>query len=249
MHDLIFTIGPGIILICALACCAASWCPSSKAGKALAWLCFLGLCAMAWTSWDQVHRLPVYGLFEGSLHMALILSLCLVLGLFSRDFRDRTGILAWGHGLIACLMVLALTVPGHFNPDFYMYQALQVQLFFALRLTAGGILLWASLLFLAAWVPRRFGSKENGAEGIRPAISALILGSIFFLSSELSGTIWCMQGWGDTWHWSRNFFESAGMFLLLMLPLHLPFWSRRNTIRAVTGTFCSLAVVLLIMTP
>jgi hypothetical protein len=215
-------------------------------GRQLAGLGFLLLLVSALLNWSHVHRLPVYSLYESCMHTALTLSACLVL-LGNRKGDRNVQLL--GSLALVLLTGLALPVLGNFNPDFYMYQVWPVQLFFALRLTAGGILLFSCLLFSSAWMQTRGRTQGNGAAALRGATLTLILASTIFLCSELSGTVWCMLGWGDTWHWSSNFFQSAGIFLLLMLPLHIPPGWKRSAFRAGTGSLCTLITVLAIMLP
>ena len=218
----------------------------SASAKLLPWVGLLLLGSIAILCWFQVKRLPVYGIFETSLHLALVFSLLVNITSLRTNFPR---IQPWGHLLTAILIGLALTSSGKFNPDYYMYQALQVQLFFFLRLTSGGILLFAFLLFAFTWIHILKYQRSLQSNWLHSAKTALIFGSIVFLCSEFSGTVWCIQGYGDLWHWSTNFFESTAMFLLLMLPLHVPPRVRRDLYKSGTGTLCSLAVVLGIIFP
>ena len=204
------------------------------------------LACTAVINWSQVHRLPVYSLYETCLHTSLVLALCL-LGWGLK--QPRPEVTAWGNVFLALLLGLAISVLGQFNHDFYMYQAWSVQLFFALRLTAAGILLFSFLLFTSVWVRGLKAGANNGSSSMRPATASLLLAGVCFLSSELSGTIWCVLGWGDTWHWSSNFFQSAKIFLLLMLPLHIPQDWKKTSLRAGSGSLCTLAAALAIMLP
>lgn len=197
--------------------------------------------AAAFFAWLEVQRLPVYGRFEANLHMALVLALCVA---FIGRRHDIVGIQPWGRFLVAALLGFALIGSEGQNPDYYMYQFLSVQLFFFLRLSAGGVLFFACILYTSIWFRLLVSRQNNETAGLRLGSIALILGSILFLGSEFAGTIWCALGWGDTWHWSRNFFKSASMFLLLMLPLHLPRWLKKNVRLAGAGSLCTLAVIL-----
>ena len=194
----------------------------------------------------QTLRLPIYGLYETSLHMALTLGICLEL-CAPEAGDDR--LWPFGRLIAAALLGLAWTAAGEFKFDFYIYQALTVQLFFFLRLTAAGVLLFAWLRFAMARADIFLNKTENNSAAIRQAVNTLIAGALLFLASELSGTIWCMRGWGDIWHWSANFFESAALFLLLMLPLHIPGHLKNNTFITWTGMICTLLMVLAVTLP
>jgi len=215
-------------------------------GRALTGLGFLLLAWTAWVNWSLVHRLPVYSQYETCMHTALVLAACLVgLGLRNQGHQ----VLTWGNLVLAGLLGLTLPVAGLFNHNFYMYQVWPVQLFFSLRLTAGGILLFSFLLFASVWARQLKSRPPNGSDVLSMAKLSLILSGLVFLSSELSGTYWSMLGWGDTWHWSDNFFQSAAIFLLLMLPLHIPSGWKRASFKAGTGSLCTLTAALAIMLP
>lgn len=217
-----------------------------QAGRRWTWIGFFLLIGMAFVNWNAVHRFPVYSLYETFVHAALVLALCLIV---SGKIERPQAILQWGNLLVAVLLGLALPVLGQFNHDFYMYQIASVQLFFVLRITAGGILLYSFLLFACAWRQQLESTGNSGAETLRRAKSALVLAATVYLGSEFSGTVWCLLGWGDTWHWSSNFFQSTAIFLLLMLPLHIPPGWKKPGCRTATGSLCTLAAALAIMLP
>ncbi|MFP4285153.1 MAG: hypothetical protein ACLFQG_06335 [Desulfovermiculus sp.] len=217
-----------------------------QAGRRWTWTGFFLLAGMAFVNWNTVHRLPVYSLYETSLHAALVLALCLIV---SGKIQRTNAVLKWGNLLVAGLLGLALPVLGQFNHDFYMYQIAPVQLFFVLRITAGGILLYSFLLFASAWQQQLENQRNNGMDLLRSAKSVLVLAATVYLGSEFSGTVWCLLGWGDTWHWSSNFFQSTAIFLLLMLPLHIPPGWKKTGCRSATGSLCTLTAALAIMLP
>ena len=200
----------------------------------------------ALAGWVENVRLPVYGLYETSLHMALVLGLCLE---FSAHRPALAGPWFPGRIIAAALLVLAWTAAGEFGFDFYIYQSLTVQLFFFLRVAAAGVALFAFLLFATAWANTFFKKAKNDSILIRQALNTLVAAGILFLSSELSGTLWCMRGWGDIWHWSANFFKSAALFLLLMLPLHVPGRLKKNMANPWVGMVCTLLMVLAVAVP
>jgi hypothetical protein len=245
MVQLPFSFLPILALCFHLAAFVGYFLGHKRIGKSTAWIGFLLLAGTAMINWSLVHRLPVYSLYESLLHMALVLSACLTVLSTTRPGHSA---LTWGNLLLTILLIAAVPVLRQFNPDFYMYQVWPVQLFFALRLTAGGVFLFAFLLFATAW-PQEYNNTRNGAELLHLADLILILAAILFLGSELSGTIWCMLGWGDTWHWSSNFFQSASIFLLLMLPLHIPPGWKKGAFRAGTGSICTLIAALAIIIP
>lgn len=216
-------------------------------GDLLALLGVLLLLAAACCSWWIRQRLPVYGQFEANLHMALVLTVCAE-GLLRKQVFAAVS-RSWARLLAALLLAVALFGVGEPVPEYYMYHFLPVQLFFSLRLSAAGVLILACILYTLFWI-KLLRARDNKVQAsLRQGMLFLILGSILFLCSELAGTVWLALGWGDTWHWSQNFFKSAAMFLLLMLPLHLPQWLKKNTRRAGIGSLCTLLVVLGLVWP
>jgi hypothetical protein len=206
-----------------------------------AWAGLIFLVSAAMCGWMETRRLPVYGRLETNLHVGLILAICVELAGRRPHLSD---VQPWGRTVVCALIVVALFTHDGLNPNFYMYQFLSVQLFFFLRLSAGGVLIFAFLLFASTWI-RLLVSSENEKQGaIRAAATALILGAVLFLGAEFSGTLWSSLSYGDTWHWSRNFFRSSAVFLLLMLPLHAPASFRKNVRAAGLGTLCTAAVIL-----
>lgn len=207
-------------------------------------LALIGSAALA--GWGQNLRLPLYGLYETSLHLALVLGMCLELAAAG---PGNARLWSSGRLIAGALLGIAWTAAGEFKFDFYIYHSLPVQLFFFLRLTAAGVVLFAFLLFAMARVDIFLKKTQNPSAGIRQAVNTLIGGALLFLGSELAGTVWCMRGWGDIWHWSANFFESAALFLLLMVPLHLPAKLKNHTFHAWAGMICTLWMVLAIALP
>ena len=246
MNDVLINVLPVLAFFAHLLAFLTHMLGRMRLGRRLTGLGFILLACTAMVNWSLVHRLPVYSQYETCVHTALVLAACLV-GLSLRNPRHE--VLTWGNGILALLLGLAMPVLGIFHHDFYMYQVWPVQLFFGLRLTAGGILLIAFLLFASVWAQELKSSTHNGSDALRMAKISLILAGLVFLGSELSGSYWSLLGWGDTWHWSSNFFQSAAMFMLLMLPLHIPQGWKSVSFKAGAGSLCSLTAALAIMLP
>jgi hypothetical protein len=206
---------------------------------ALSGLFFL-IGAASW-AFAETRRLPAYGRLETNLHISLVLALCVE----TAGRRPHiSNICPWGRAVVCLLLLMALFTHEGLNPDFFMYEFISVQLFFFLRLTAGGVLIFAFLLFAIAWITQLLSSKNETPVKTRAATTALILGAVLFLGSEFSGTFWSSLSYGDTWHWSRNFFRSSAIFLILMLPLHAPVRLKKNIRGPGLGTLCTAAVIM-----
>lgn len=212
-----------------------------RLSNALAWVGAGLVATAAFCGWLEIRRLPVYGQLEANLHIAFTLAFCMA---FSTRWLDTAGVQPWGRLLVAALLIRALAGHDGLTPDYFLYQFPSVQLFFALRLTAGGVLILTFLLYVRNWIRALKSGRNNHAADIRAASCTLMLGAILFLASEFSGSLWCAMGYGDTWHWTSNFLKSAAIFLLLLFPLHAPRWLKENGRLSGVGSLCTLAVIL-----
>ncbi len=193
-------------------------------------------------------RLPVFGMFESVLYISFFLC---VFDFFSiRALAPETGRKLSGqiYAVILILMLFQLNEPMTFNPDFFMYANLWVNLFFNLRLTAAAFFIYAALLFLnSAWT-----SDQTSGDGkkhlMKQGRNFLLAGSAVYLASEWSGSLWCMNWLGDSWRWSRGFFKASAVFLLAMTALHLPpVLKQKKKARAVFSSLPALFLVWMIL--
>lgn len=195
----------------------------------------------------ETMRLPLYGPFETAALMAVVVGVCIEI---NERRNENSGIAVPARLAVVLLLMFAWTRAGEFKFDYYIYGSLIVQLFFFLRITAAGVLLFAFLLYVRAFADLIRPATPNNPRISRKAANTLAAGALFFLGSELSGTAWCILGWGDIWHWSANFFESASLFLILMLPLHFPGNAgKKSPSHAFAGGLCALLAVLAITLP
>ncbi|MCP4119172.1 MAG: hypothetical protein GY737_27960 [Desulfobacteraceae bacterium] len=170
-------------------------------------------------------RLPLYGSLESIIYVSFLLTL---LELFAAP-RARAGSRNIPHllalGIICILLTLQVRRTMAFNPDFFMYDNLWVNIFFNLRLVAVSLLSWAAVLFLAGgWSLSKSGDQDREARDrlMAGGRNFLLTGIAVYLSSEWSGSLWCLNWMGDSWQWSRGFFKSGIIFLLVMAASHLP---------------------------
>ena len=201
-------------------------------------------------------RLPLYGAFESTFYILLVVSLLEMVSTRCADtihFRGRirlyTGI------AIVVILILEINKPIEFNDDFYMYGNIWVNLFFNLRLMAAGFLIHGAILLnAAAWdrldkMPahevqkRKCGQKKV----LYRARNILLTGIVIYLASEWSGSLWCLNWLGDSWRWSKGFFKAAIIFLLVMTGFHLPpSLSNSPRSRAIIGSCPALFIIWMI---
>lgn len=183
-------------------------------------------------------RLPAFGAYESLPFIVLIAGTTALL-----DDRlltkPRVSAISWP--ILAVLLGLTALRPFALNPDYFMYALSWAQGFFCMRIVAMGLLLSAAVPCLCALLPY-VDQEERNILATRGRVH-IILAAAAFLAGELSGSVWCLFGWGDTWHWSKNFFVGYGMFLLIMVPCHLPrILSAVKTRAAIT--LCSSTLIL-----
>lgn len=138
-------------------------------------------------------------------------------GTGNETFSPLAASLALGSGLFY----------GISDPEPYMvYERADVNLFFFLRNGSMGLFLVAVSFFSSvSWV-----ASENATKVLQLHYGRnfTLLGAAVFLAGEVAGSWWAFEGWGDPWRWSRGFLFAGAMFLLSMLPLHLPAASGRT---------------------
>jgi hypothetical protein len=189
-------------------------------------------------------RLPLYGVLESLTTICLVAAVCLCL----RPFSPKTAEGTIGAGILALLAALALFFPLSLNPDFFMYASPWVQAFFFLRLLSGGIVLYAGIRFSASLAGR--GRLSSGAPGLEVTYRFFLWASVLFLLSELSGSIWCLKGWGDSWRFSENFFQSTALFFLMMLNFHLPpFLAKHGRRKCLLGVVSCASILFFLIAP
>jgi hypothetical protein len=180
----------------------------------------------------QAQRPPLYGPLEGLVVMTFWLA---VLGWWhTRSGHQGERLGAWVWPMATLLLGMLLFTPRELNPDFYMYDDPWVILFFQLRLTSTILLVFAGLNYLAWLAPRP--APDDREALLKRGRNFIFLGAAVFLGGEFSGCVWAFLWLGDYWRWSGGFFESTLMFLVILLPLHLPQrWAASPPARALTG--------------
>jgi hypothetical protein len=120
---------------------------------------------------------------------------------------------------VALLVSVFLTEPS--SPEHYLvYERPDVNLFFYLRNSAAGLIALAISCFMMTLFPKN--TAESEAAHLFHGRNFTLLGAGFYMAGEVAGSWWAFEGWGDPWRWSRGFLLAGAMFLLAMLPLHLP---------------------------
>ncbi|HMA67413.1 MAG TPA: hypothetical protein VKO20_06305 [Desulfosalsimonadaceae bacterium] len=189
-------------------------------------------------------RLPLYGMFE-----SLTTILCITGGtLYFAQKKAVSAEFMLGCGVILLLCIFAGIFPLRPNHDFFMYASPWVQGFFFFRLLAAGVILYTGIRFAAVFCMARVSAQYQYNGEMKQISTFLLVGTVLFLCSELAGSIWCLKGWGDSWRWSENFFQSAVVFFLIMINLHIPARMLRSPEnRGGFGALTSFAVVFLFL--
>jgi hypothetical protein len=187
------------------------------------------------------NRLPLYGPFESIMYISFLAS---VFGIRYYFERNKFKLAQLTTISIFLLMSLLIFYPVKLNYDYFMYDNIWVILFFQLRLMAMSCFLYALIYYIAAL---RLTNSEQ-IQLCQYGRLLLLLGSGLFLGGEFAGTIWCFNGWADVWRWSKGFYRSASIFLLIMLVFHLPVkWRsdyKKRILLGIIAPVCVLAIFL-----
>ncbi|KIX16012.1 hypothetical protein [Dethiosulfatarculus sandiegensis] len=185
-------------------------------------------------------RVPMYGPLET---LSQVLAVVLTMIFFFPPRADQRGAIVYlpwlGAALIQLLLILA---PAKLNHNFYMYEHPMVIGFFQFRIWALAFSLLSSLNYLA-------GIKGlKASHGLSRGRNYLFVAAILYLMGEFSGCTWCLLWLGDYWRWSSGFFESALIFLLMMLIFHFPqSWIANPKVKALAGGLVGPVVMILVM--
>lgn len=136
-------------------------------------------------------------------------------------FNNRGKFSEYLSPVAASLALAAGLFYGISDPEPYLvYERVDVNLFFFFRNSSVAIFVVAVSFFATVLA----GNKDSNNAGllIQSGRNFTLLGSAIFLAGEVAGSWWAFEGWGDPWRWSRGFLFAGAMFLLSMLPLHLP---------------------------
>jgi hypothetical protein len=189
----------------------------------------------------------LYGLFEAITPIVLVAGMVYYIEAAAhRQTNLPAAALMAGSGIMAFVCGLVFTGPVALNHDFFMYANPWVRSFFFFRLVSAGIILGAGIYFVAAL--KKGMEPVSSGNFISRQNLLFLLGMLFFLISEFSGSVWCLKGWGDSWRWSGNFFQSTAIFFLFMLNFHMPPGALgRIRSRSILGTASCAAIIFLFL--
>ncbi len=190
-------------------------------------------------------HLPMSGTFE---KMQNIVAILLSLGVIYYFIDSKKGFQSFEF-IFAAIIFQAIVLFDDLKVDyyFYMYENVSVAGFFQFRLISMAIISFAISLYISAL--RLKHDNKNRLLIMHRARNFTLLGAIFFLCGEFSGSVWAQIGYGDAWRWSKNFFLSGGMFLLALLGGHLsPKWVNTKAKQAVLPMIPLVVIIILFIT-
>ena len=171
------------------------------------WTSLAGLLFIAFSA----RRPPLFGSFEAGCYIIFTL---LLLAKVSREPVFLTNSI-----VILFILAIQFGTPMAINDDYYMYDNIWVVLFFNLRLLSAAFFVHVMVLYLSCLLKR---SDESVPPLLKSARYSLLIGAVIYLSSEWSGSFWCLNWFGDAWQWSHGFFKASMLFLMVMTVCHLP---------------------------
>ncbi|MBW2605241.1 MAG: hypothetical protein JRE28_13160 [Deltaproteobacteria bacterium] len=191
----------------------------------------------------SAHRLPIFGDFESITTISLVLGFLHLLNFYCSTPTDRRFYDAhakWIYVSIILLLTYLAFFPKALNQDFYMYDDIMVIVFFHFRILASGVFIYSASILCAA--------LYHGFPGyIHMGRNFLLTGAAIFLISEFSGSLWCLNWHGDSWHWSKGFLKASCLFLVAILACHIPAsWKLSNRILAIIGSIPAAGSILLL---
>ncbi len=196
-----------------------------------------GIMFVAWLMIDQ-QRPPLLGPLESIMETCLLLGVLALASSLRGPADSRAPAWAWS----ACLVLLGVLffLPRSLQPDSFMFNYPGLIIFFQLRLVAMALLLYAAACHASAW---RSVPNQDRAADLRLGRLLLMAGLAAYLVSEFSGTWWSYHWTGGFWRWNRGFLESAALFLVIALPLHLPHrWAEKPWLVSCLGILPGVVV-------
>lgn len=190
-------------------------------------------------------HLPMSGTFE---KMQNIVAIILSLGVFYYFIDSKRGFQSFEFVFVV-IIFQAVVLFDELKVDnyYFMYENIYVIGFFQFRLISMAIIAFAISLYISAL--RLKDDNRNRLLIMHRARNFTLLGAIFFLCGEFSGSVWAQIGYGDAWRWSKNFFLSGGMFLLALLGSHFsPKWVNTKAKQAVLPLIPLVVIIILFLT-
>lgn len=172
-------------------------------------------------------RPPLFGAFEASFYIVFILAM------LAKAYHGKNISLIT---LIIILLILALQIgkPIVLKDDYFMYDNIWVMLFFNLRLLSAAFFVHVMILYIAYF----FESADKNDFLSRYARFYLLIGTFIYLISEWSGSLWCLNWFGESWLWSPGFLKASMLFLLIMLGCHMPqLLGKNKLLKTILGSF------------
>jgi hypothetical protein len=137
--------------------------------------------------------------------------------------------------LLLLSLTFALLYPKGVIPPSPLSQTVFSPLFFIFEVTGH------ACFILGGWFALRF-LKGRGEAGLYE--SFLIWGFISYSIAQVTGAIWCYQGWGTIFNWSERHLQSAALWCYYAAYLHMRFLSSMESKKR---AWFSLAGVLLVV--
>jgi hypothetical protein len=193
----------------------------------------------------QTGSFPVFSLYESFLSTTFVMGMLGLFTLFGNRGHEKVRLWVWIQ-ILLLLFILFFFPKEPFVP-LYDNGYIFIILFHALRCIALGLMLYTAAWFIQFIIQREMDERTSFLS--HQGRNYLVLSAVFFLSAEYVGIIWCQNGWGDFWMWSKNFFQSTIIVLYLMLAFHIPGknrWSEdiRSLIGALSGYFMLTLILL-----
>lgn len=174
------------------------------------WTCLAGVLFIVFST----KRPPLFGLFEACLYIVFVVLL------LASACRKKVFLI--NSIVVLLILLLQFGKPIALNEDYYMYDNIWVMLFFNLRLLSAAFFVHVMVLHVSCFFERSDDRSDERPFLLKHARYQTLVGAVIYLCSEWSGSLWCLNWFGDSWQWSTGFFKASLLFLLVMVVCHLP---------------------------
>jgi hypothetical protein len=188
-------------------------------------------------------HIPVFGeSFEVYIFAAWMLAVIAYLHSLKSKHKAKSYVVA---GSMLFLLFSTLHTGVVLQPYAFWYTHWLVIGFFLFRVITLAIIFYSGCLYMTALLETKHHKQKKFTHMGR---NYLLMGTITFCISELSGCIWAYIGWGEFWRFNAAFYTSAGAFLLLMIPMHLSGkWTSQKWIKPTIGATVAICFQTYVM--
>ena len=154
---------------------------------------------------------------------------CLALIAAASGLKKEKHIMSWVLVLVVIFSLISLFYAKGMIPPTPKKLSAWAPLFFALESMAHALFYAGAILACAALAGKDRSSRFT---------SFVVWGFITYTAAQVTGAIWCFEGWGNTFSWGTRHLGSAAIWTFFAAVLHLQFiakWKRKSAFFVIAG--------------